>query len=179
MTLRAYFPSKAPAGVSLDAPRLRFEVVGPGHARALEALFSRNADERTTDNFDPFPLTPENAVRIAMEPRLDAYFVFADVDRLVGFSMLRGADEGYEVPSFGILIDRAARGRGLGRRLTVRTIAAARELGAPGVRLSVYGENRSAIRLYESLGFVERERHAVDRRGRTSEKLIMRLDFPT
>lgn len=157
----------------------RFEVVGPGHAGALQSLFSRNADERITEQFDPFPLTPDVAVRIAVRPRLDEYFALAYTDRLVGLSMLRGADEGYEVPSFGILIDRSSQGRGLGRLLTERTLAAARDRGAPAVRLSVYAENRPAIRLYESLGFIARERVSVNRGERASEKLIMRLDFAT
>jgi ribosomal protein S18 acetylase RimI-like enzyme len=180
MTLHASFPSESSSTVrSEDRARLRFESIGLTHARALEELFRRNAVRSVTSGFDPFPLTAVSARTIAMEPGRDSYFVLADGDLLTGFSMLRGADEGYEVPSFGIFIDQASQGQGLGRLLTTRTLDAAREQGAPAVRLSVYEENRPARRLYESLGFVERERHRVDRNGRASEKIVMRLDFET
>ena len=46
-----------------------------------------------------------------------------------------------------------ARGRGIGRELVRWGIEACRERDAVDVYLSVEGENRGALRLYESLGF--------------------------
>jgi ribosomal protein S18 acetylase RimI-like enzyme len=67
--------------------------------------------------------------------------------------MLRGWDEGYEVPSLGIAVLASARGTGLGRTFMQFLHSAARLQGAPRVRLKVYPENAAAWRLYESLGY--------------------------
>ncbi|MEW6251907.1 MAG: GNAT family N-acetyltransferase [Planctomycetota bacterium] len=47
----------------------------------------------------------------------------------------------------------AFRRQGLGRRLALATIAAAREIGYASMRLDTLGHMLPAIRLYESLGF--------------------------
>lgn len=55
------------------------------------------------------------------------------------------------------------RGRGLGRRLVVETVRAARAAGMERVELEVFASNTRAIRLYEALGFVH---EGVKRRAR-------------
>lgn len=47
-----------------------------------------------------------------------------------------------------------ARGKGLGRATMLAAEDAARGLGATVMRLNVFGHNRPAVRLYESLGYV-------------------------
>lgn len=47
----------------------------------------------------------------------------------------------------------SARGQGLGTSLIRKTLAQARRLGRPCVRLHVLGSNPGAIRLYQRLGF--------------------------
>ena len=140
-------------------------------------LFVRNAVPALTENFDPFPLTSSEARRIAHASGGDAYYVAQSDGRAVAFSMLRGFDEGYEVPSFGIFVDREHHGLGIGRQLTMWTIEQARLRGCPAVRLSVYSINTAAKRLYESLGFSEQAREPVERTGRTEEKVVMTLDL--
>jgi ribosomal protein S18 acetylase RimI-like enzyme len=163
--------------VSPSPLALRVVPVLAEHASLLEALFERNAVPEIMVSFDPFPLTRERARRIAIEPRRDRYYVAIESDRLLGMSMLRGFDEGYEIPSFGVFVDRDTHGRGIGRRLTAWTIEEARRIGAPSVRLSVYVENDRALAIYRSLGFLEQEREVVARAGGPSEKLVMRLDL--
>jgi ribosomal protein S18 acetylase RimI-like enzyme len=151
--------------------------VGPEHVGALIALFESNAGSAVTSSFDPFPLTEQEGRRIALEPRRDLYYVAVRADRLVGMSMLRGFDEGYAIPSFGIFVDYRANGQGVGRALTSWTIEAARRCGCKAVRLSVYASNTVARGLYTSLGFSELERSSVDRDGKTEEKIIMSLSL--
>jgi ribosomal protein S18 acetylase RimI-like enzyme len=47
------------------------------------------------------------------------------------------------------------RGAGLGRRLILRRLDAARALGLTRVELSVRADNANAIALYRKIGFVE------------------------
>ena len=156
---------------------LRFEPIGPNQLERLAALFERNRVARVTDLFDPFPLDAARARWIALEPHRDSFYLALREERPAGFSMLRGFDEGYAIPSFGIFVDHESHGEGVGRALTVWTVEEARRGGCSAVRLAVYAANLPARRLYESLGFVEQERQLVDRAGHNEEKIVMRLDF--
>jgi [ribosomal protein S18]-alanine N-acetyltransferase len=149
------------------------EPVEAGHAQALAELFERNRVSAVSDSFDPFPLTADEARRIALEPRLDAYFVASMKAELIAMSMLRGFDEGFAVPSFGIFVDRRHQGRGVGRRLTAWTVGEARRRGCATIRLSVYASNPAALHLYGSLGFEEQGRAVVARATGQDEKILM------
>ena len=142
----------------------------PAFRRFLES----NDVPAVTGSFDPFPMSAATADRIMAERREDRYFgAFEEDGGMVALSMLRGWDEGFDVPSFGIAVDHRRHGRGLGTRLTAWTIERARELAAPAVRLSVYADNPAAARVYRRLGFEEVERDDV--RART--RIVMRLDL--
>jgi len=138
-------------------------------------LFSSNRVPAVTSTFDPFELTADAARRIALESRRDEYFVARGPDGLVAMSMLRGFDDGFEIPSFGIFVDHRQQGRGIGRWLTEWTIRWADGHACPAVRLSVYASNPRAADLYRSLGFSEVERVSMQRNGEPDEKLVMML----
>ncbi len=170
--------SESPAGEArAGAIPLRFQPVGPEHADALVALFERNAVPAVAVMFDPFPFTAAEARRIALEPHQDRYYIATRGEDVLGLSMLRGFDEGYEIPSFGIFIDHEHHGQGIGRRLTAWTIEQARWRDCPAVRLTVYADNATALGLYASLGFREQERGLVERKGQPAEKIVMRLEL--
>lgn len=106
--------------------------------------------------FHPHALTREEAATLCgrIGSVSDEYVVAESATEIVAYGMLRGWDEGYEIPSLGIAVHPALRGAGLGRRmmLHLQEIAAAR--GAPSVRLKVYVTNTPAVALYRSLGYV-------------------------
>lgn len=156
---------------------MRFEAVTPAHADMLATLFERNSTASITDGFDPFPLSAEQGRRLALTGGKDSYYLAIGAEGPVGFSMLRGFDAGYAIPSFGIFVDRESHGIGIGRRLTGWTVEQARSRGCPAVRLSVYASNDAAFALYASLGFRERERETVERGGRPDEKIVMLLEW--
>lgn len=54
-----------------------------------------------------------------------------------------------------IIVDNSWRGRGVGKALLGRLIAEARQAGLRRLALEVLPDNQSAIRLYESVGFVQ------------------------
>jgi ribosomal protein S18 acetylase RimI-like enzyme len=126
----------------------------PADAPALTEFFAAvNADADTVRLFHPHPFTRDEAIRVCDAARRDLYFAAWDGDAIVGYSMLRGWEEGYAVPSFGVCVHPQRRGTGLGSELTRHAVEQCRALGAPSLRLTVYKENRRAAQLYRNLGF--------------------------
>lgn len=126
-------------------------------ADQLEELFA----ELDTTHFHPHPFTREEAERIASHSGADVYAILEVDGRPVAYGMLRGWDEGYEVPSLGIAVRRDAYRQGHGRAMMDRLHAIARDRRAPRIRLRVHPDNLAARALYESLGY----REAGEERG--------------
>jgi ribosomal protein S18 acetylase RimI-like enzyme len=160
---------------ALDA--LEVTRAGLGDGEALARFFAHNRAPSASLSFDPFELTAERAQLIVSSTSRDRFYLAWLDSELVAMSMLRGFDAGHAVPSFGILVDRRHRGRGVGRRVTVWTLDAARAQRCPAVRLTVYASNNAAVALYRSLGFLEHGRAAVERHGSHDEKVVMQLDW--
>lgn len=114
----------------------------------------------------------------------DEIEILAEVDgRLVGMAGIErvGAKEKVRHrASFGISVDQAWWGLGIGRALTEACIECAREAGYAQLELDVVADNRRAITLYRSEGFVEYGRNPKGFRSRISgwqELVLMRLDL--
>ncbi|ROO91095.1 mycothiol synthase [Actinocorallia herbida] len=104
--------------------------------------------------------TEEDLRRRMAEPWFDpkGFFVVTKDDKLVGFHWTKVHPDGMgEVYVVGV--DPAQQGVGLGRTLTLAGLNHLKGLGLDTVLLYVDGENTSAVRLYESLGF---RRYQVD-----------------
>ena len=81
---------------------------------------------------------------------------------------------------FGISVDKAYWGLGIGRALTEACIECAKKAGYVQLELEVVAENMSAVGLYESVGFVEYGRNPKGFRSRFigwQEVVLMRLDM--
>jgi len=111
--------------------------------------------EATNDveNFHPHPFTNDAVEKITQSPTNDLYYILVEGEDVLGYGMLRGWDEGYEIPSLGIAIHPQARGTGLGKFLMQFLSAAAKRKGATKVRLRVRSGNIRAVKLYEGLGY--------------------------
>jgi ribosomal protein S18 acetylase RimI-like enzyme len=144
----------------------------------LGRFFEENDRPEVTRQFRPFPLTAKTAAGIVNAERTDFFCVAILDHRIVAFGMLRGWEDGYEVPSFGVLVDHRYQGRGLGRQMTEFCAREARHVGAQRVRLTVYASNRRAVHVYESLGFVSVQRERVVVGGDPDVKITMVLDLP-
>ena len=82
--------------------------------------------------------------------------------------------------SFGISIERASWGLGIGRALTRACIECAQAAGYSQLELDVVSANESAVSLYRSVGFVEYGRNPRGfrtRDGKWQELLLMRLEL--
>lgn len=83
----------------------------------------------------------------------DFYGIFLYKNNLIGYGILRGWDEGFEIPSLGIIVDKDFRGKGFGNIIMNKLHQKAKEFGANRVRLTILKENYNAINLYNKLGY--------------------------
>jgi GNAT superfamily N-acetyltransferase len=159
--------SASPSGL-LETRRL-----GANDGATLAAFFAELAREPEVARFfHPHPFTAAYAHSLCAElpGRRDRYYLTFFSDRPVAYSMLRGWDEGYAVPSFGGGTHPALRGAGLGHHLLAHAVAQAQAAGAARLRLTVYKANVRAVGLYAKFGFFLTDKN--------EKELIGLLDLP-
>ena len=110
--------------------------------------------------------------------------IVAEVDgRLVasaGIGCVRDREKMRHRAEFGISVERAHWGLGIGRALAEACIECAKKAGYVQLELEVVAENVRALDLYQSLGFVEWGRNPKGfrtRDGRWQELVLMRLEL--
>jgi ribosomal protein S18 acetylase RimI-like enzyme len=153
-------PKSMPLEASLD-----FRSVSPQDADALVELF----EDVDYTFFRPHPFTAEEAIRIANLPGQDLYVLLFDGGRPVAYGMLRGWDEGFDIPALGIAVRTDSHREGFGRLMMEHLHELARAHGAVKVRLRVHSDNERARRLYESLGY--------EYAGEDRDELVMVMDL--
>jgi RimJ/RimL family protein N-acetyltransferase len=156
-----------------EANNLIFREIQPSDSALLETFFVQNDVPQVTETFTAFPLNARTTHFITEQSHKDKYYLLFLDGQPIGFSMLRGFDEGYSVPSFGIFIDHRFQGSGYGKKLLRLTVEEARQMGCEKVRLSVFGVNVAGRKIYETFGFRETQRSPIVRGGITDEKIIM------
>ena len=108
----------------------------------------------------------------------------ADVDGTIvgtaGIDLIRKADKTKHRASFGISIDEAWWGLGIGRALTEGCIECAKQAGYIQLELEAVAANQRAVSLYRNAGFTEFGRNPKGfrtRDGRWQELVLMRLEL--
>ena len=132
---------------------LEYTIVNPSWAEKLAQFFKDIVANKDDLYFHPHPLTYEMAKKIAVYEGDDLYFLQIKDNEISGYAMLRGWDEGFTIPSLGIVIHPDFRNQGLGKEFMEFLHNQARAKGAIKVRLKVYSNNAGAQQLYESLGY--------------------------
>lgn len=135
--------------------------LGPDEEPALVRFFEANDRPQVTDLFFAFPFTAETATRICRDLRKDRYFATFLGEEIVCLGMLRGWDEGYEIPTFGMTADYRHNGRGYGWRMWRWVMGYAAQLGARKLRITTHLHNEIIIGMAQKLGF----RHTKDLPG--------------
>ena len=137
----------------MTAAPLEFRRLEPSGRDALADFFRRLRSAPAVCWFHPYPLMDAQAAALSAHRGRDLYWVLTDAGRVLGYGMLRGWDQGFEVPSLGIAVAPEERGRGLGRLMTDLLHEAARRRGAGRVRITVYTRNEPALRLFRAAGY--------------------------
>ena len=83
----------------------------------------------------------------------DRYYRISYNDIWVAFYMLRGWQQGYDRPSFGLLVDHRYANKGLGKLCLQAALAECRLIGIKEIMLKVSPNNIYACRIYENEGF--------------------------
>ncbi len=137
----------------MDSPSFDFKKLSYLWTEQLKVFFRTLIENGDTKFFHPHPFTDEVAETLAHSGGNDLYYVVVEGKKVVGYGMLRGWDEGFEVPTLGIALHPSVRGKGLGHAFVVFLHDVARGKGARKILLKVYPEHSRAIKLYTSLGY--------------------------
>ena len=114
---------------------ISFQRLSPEWEQPLVEFFVALSCSGGDRSFHPHPFDAVEAQRRASYTGNDEYHVATDDKTIVAYGMLRGWDEGYEIPSLGIAVHPEWQGRGLGRRMMVHLHEVATTRGANRVRL--------------------------------------------
>jgi RimJ/RimL family protein N-acetyltransferase len=143
--------------VSAEVATVEFSVLLPAEANSLSSLLRAQRPEYMK-GFFPFSFDGENIAAILSVASKDRYWAIRSEGRLAGFFMLRGLDEGFLTPSFGIAVAKEFSGHGLATKALQHAIHWCRDNGIREVMLKVAEDNAAALAVYRRAGFVERER---------------------
>jgi RimJ/RimL family protein N-acetyltransferase len=105
--------------------------------------------------FRPFAFDEATLSNMLASRVRDLYFGVFWQNELSAFFMLRGWDEGYEVPAFGVIVAEPFRGKGFGTLTLELANVICRLRGSSELMLKVHPNNRVAWDLYVRAGFRE------------------------
>ncbi|MCP4971776.1 MAG: GNAT family N-acetyltransferase [Arcobacter sp.] len=117
----------------------------------------RNLFEHENKNyfkyFHPFDFNENSIKNILKKTKLDQFFGIFINELLIGFYILRGFDEGYTIPSYGVMISQKFSKFGLGKLSLQHAISFCKINKVEKIMLKVHPKNLTAKRIYESFGF--------------------------
>jgi RimJ/RimL family protein N-acetyltransferase len=122
-------------------------------ARQVSALLRAQPPEYARF-FHAFNSDEKEIAAILAARQLDIYSGIFWEGRLIGFFMLRGWDDGYDVPAFGVFIDEKFRGFKLMRLALDSSILISRLCGAKRIMGKIHPDN-APLRGVRQLGFVQ------------------------
>jgi RimJ/RimL family protein N-acetyltransferase len=106
-------------------------------------------------HFIPFEINYENLASILQKTDKDLFFgIFVD-KKIAGFFMLRGFDDGYDIPSYGVWISSKFANKGLAKLTLQYSLSICRLAGVKRIMLKFHPENIIAMKMYKYFGFEE------------------------
>jgi RimJ/RimL family protein N-acetyltransferase len=124
----------------------------PGDAASLEEMLS-SSSPNYLQYFKPFAFDDITLRKLLTAARRDQYWGIWHGPQLTAFFMLRGLDQGYEVPSFGVAVAEAHAGRGLLKLSLAFAITWCRLNRISKIMLKVHPANTAARLQYEGHRF--------------------------
>lgn len=132
---------------------LELRRITPEFLRETEQLFQAFVEAREERFFSPHPFTADFASRIARHTGKDFFGVAIFNGQAIAYGLMRGWDEGYEIPSIGIGVHPEYRGRGVSLAVMHWLHAVAVLRGAERMRMRVHRDNKASRSMFEKLGY--------------------------
>lgn len=126
--------------------------LSPEDALSLSELLNRD-DTHYEKYFFPFPKDKESLETRLRSAVKDRYWGLVFREILAGFFMLRGFDEGYNRPSFGVYIAKEFSNRGLLKLTLEYSTSWCRLNNINAIMLKVHPDNKHALECYKKAGF--------------------------
>ena len=156
----------------------RIRAATAADAAALCRIYNQGIEDRVATLETELRTPAERAAWLAAKGPRHPVIVAEDNAQVIGWGSLNQFNprEAYRhVVDFSIYVDRAYRGRGVGKVVLARLIELAREHGYHKMVLSAFPTNSGGMALYEQMGFrtvgVYREQGMLD--GRWVDTIIM------
>ena len=141
---------------------LEIKRLNPGMINPLWSMFLKTAEGNYAQYYYPYDLTLVTAETLCHYYGKDLHYALVDGVAIVGHGMLRGWDEGYDIPSLGIVIHPEVSGMGLGTMFVQFLHSAAWMRGCSKIKLSVHKNNKPAYNLYKKLGYIFTEKNSEE-----------------
>lgn len=122
------------------------------HAKELANLL-QGSDKEYSKYFIPFTFDFETISEILSKAKNDQVYGIYVEQNLAGFYMLRGFDEGYSIPSYGVWISEEYSNLGLSTFTLQHAITFCKLNSIKKLMLKVHPENLAAKHIYEKYGF--------------------------
>ena len=119
---------------------------------AISAMLKANSAEYQ-HYFYPFSFEEQEIVNILERAQKDKYWGIWKDRQLAAFFMLRGFDEGYDIPAYGICVAETEKGNGLLKLSLQFVFTWCKLYSVPNLMLKVHPDNFVAKETYEKFGF--------------------------
>lgn len=120
---------------------------------ALKEMLTGNSKEYMK-YFTPFPFNLDTIQQILSNARDDKFWGVWIRDELAALFYLRGFDEGYKIPCYGVCVAEKFAGEGVFKETLQYSIDWCKDNNIDQLMLKVYPQNEVAKKTYESFGFV-------------------------
>ncbi len=115
MSAPASSPAKNNTSAGSKYPSIELVKLEPKWQEGLKRFLHDLAESGDGEYFSPHPADDESVNRIAGYDGKDLYYLLVEAEKVIGYGLLRGWDEGYQIPSLGVAIHPSVRGAGLGK----------------------------------------------------------------
>jgi RimJ/RimL family protein N-acetyltransferase len=139
----------------MDKERMKdieINLLDASNAQEISSLLT-SSSKQYSSYFIPFSFDEKNIESLLHQAIKDKFYGVFVSGRLVGFFMLRGFDEGYSIPSYGVWIAEEFSNKGLSTLTLQHAISFCKINSIKKVMLKVHPDNLAAKHIYEKFGF--------------------------
>ena len=114
----------------------------------------QSSEKEYSQYFIPFTFEIETISGILSKAIKDQFYGIYVDKNLVGFYMLRGFDDGFEIPSYGAWIAKKFSSKGISKLTLHHAITFCKTNNIKKLMLKVHPDNLIAKKIYEDFGFI-------------------------